>query len=839
VLWCVRKAKLNSSMVLNRLSFFTLSTGCENWDMMADATLAASQQCRPLPNASNAQQVDRLDVPDNDLSPSSDSGGEDEPLYRNQDDALSIIQPALSPVATRLTSPKTPAAEKAAAMELTVAGSYFPRAKKGGGGLSLGQVPPPAPESVALPSPWHAGPKELVVRSPPGTRPAIAGVFDQTRHRRASSSGSDTFKKIRDALPSLALPSNFLSNFSTPSFFETSAPKHRPLRSLTQIDGGFESAPSRTTSPAPSDDSRLLPGTPARPRPVPRTKSDESLLYHSLSNVSSLGDDDRWTEVREQTNSRIKAIKDSWDMPVFKLPQLPNLPNFLSSPLVRNFTSTSQSPDLKSSGEVPSLPPPATAKDGSQSEFDRVLATLTGDIVLLGGYRGSILRSRKTGRQVWVPVKVGLNIRKVNLEVGLDPEDEERMEETMYPSGMLKHIGPVDIAKRLYKRLRDCDNAKAGKLRVWEYGWDWRLSPHIESKKLVSFLESLPSNQGVHGAGRGATVLCHSLGGLITRHAVNQRPELFAGVVYVGTPQRCINILGPFRNGDVVLLNEKVLTAQVNFSMRTSFVFLPEDGYCFINRHTGEEFPVDFYNPDEWAKYALSPCVGTIQPAYNSRQSYLGSLLNLSGSIPNLPTRSRVNSAPSEARHIPSPARRSTTTDTTHHADVSQPDRSLAPQMGNMAGETKASQQQQQQRPHNKGETDKYMTYLNRTLRETKQFRSEMTHRRELTAKNLYPPLAVIYGKDIPTVYGAHVSSREAIVCADAYDNLVFGSGDGVVLAREAMLPEGYSYVKGGRVCTDKGHVSMLGDLQAVARALEAVRRGRRKGIGLGLGEEK
>ena len=58
----------------------------------------------------------------------------------------------------------------------------------------------------------------------------------------------------------------------------------------------------------------------------------------------------------------------------------------------------------------------------------KALSQLEGDIVILGGYRGSILRSAQPPhRQLWAPVKVGLNIRKVDLEVGLDPEDDERV----------------------------------------------------------------------------------------------------------------------------------------------------------------------------------------------------------------------------------------------------------------------------------------------------------------------------------------------------------------------------------------------------------------------------
>src|SRR5690606_24737368 len=155
---------------------------------------------------------------------------------------------------------------------------------------------------------------------------------------------------------------------------------------------------------------------------------------------------------------------------------------------------------------------------------------------------------------------------------------------------------------------RNCENARSGRLRVWDYGYDWRLSPHLLSRKLQEFLETLPSNRPGGAAtpeARGARVIAHSLGGLITRHAVNQRPDLFAGVLYAGVPQRCINILGPMRNGDVVLLNEKLLTAEVNFSMRTCFVFLPEDGFCFVDKHTGEPYPVDFYDPQEWIRWAL------------------------------------------------------------------------------------------------------------------------------------------------------------------------------------------------------------------------------------------
>ena len=175
---------------------------------------------------------------------------------------------------------------------------------------------------------------------------------------------------------------------------------------------------------------------------------------------------------------------------------------------------------------------------------------------------------------------------------------------------MITDIGPVDISRRLFRKLRTCRNFKNDNIRVHDFGYDWRLSPALLSRRLIRFLERLPCNQpGVLAHARGATVIAHSLGGLITRYAVNERPELFAGVIYAGTPQHCVNVLGPLRNGDEVLLNSKVLTAQVNFTLRTSFALLPESGQCFIDINTKEQYNVDFFNVDSWKR--LRPMIIT------------------------------------------------------------------------------------------------------------------------------------------------------------------------------------------------------------------------------------
>ena len=74
----------------------------------------------------------------------------------------------------------------------------------------------------------------------------------------------------------------------------------------------------------------------------------------------------------------------------------------------------------------------------------------------------------------------------------------------------------------------------------------------------------------------------------------------------------------------------------------------------------------------------------------------------------------------------------------------------------------------------------------------------------------------------------------EAIKYTHAYDDLAFAAGDGVVLVSAAMLPRGYRCVKDGKVETGRGHVGLLGDVEAVGKTSQAIIDTRAKGVGLG-----
>ncbi|XP_044718096.1 phosphatidylcholine-sterol O-acyltransferase-like protein [Hirsutella rhossiliensis] len=831
-------------------------------------TTNPSAQTGPQRNGSSGSQSQTQEEPQPQSRDAVDLE-DDDSIFEDQDGAQAALQPAMSSAASHLTSSLTPAAEKAAVLERVPGGGFFDGAtaeteaeedaESDADPLSSDVSTPRRPEHLQVPSPWLSRPRDPVNDKNaryPQTRDFLGYAFDPARRRRSRSAGQEALKRLQKAFPSIAMPTHLLPSLPT-SFFSNFTGDHKQSQNS---NSNFKPAAIRETpSPTPLPDAQesarqaheepivgpRLSGSPSpartsrRPAPLRRVTSDDSMLYHSLSRASSLGDDERFQDVREMVNIRFMALKDSLpDVPNFKMPSLPRFqtPARMSSISLNNFFSSFSddgvaSPSRANDGEFPGSAGAPAPKANAATAFDRVLEELTGDIVLLGGYRGSVLRSAEPPHhQLWAPVKLGFNMRKANLEVGLEDEDEETMEERIVPSGMLKHIGPIDISRKLFKRLRACQHARSGKLRVWDYGYDWRLSPALSSRKLMEFLATLPSNQpGVDPESRGATVIAHSLGGLITRHAVNQRPDLFAGVLYAGVPQRCINILGPFRNGDVVLFNEKLLTAQVNFSIRTSFVLLPDDGFCFVDKETGEEYPVDFLNADDWIKWRLSPCVGSVLPPHiRDRQqssSPLSSLFPnslLKGNRLEKKTTEALDNARGQERRV---AQWGIATGAAAHKD-----RTIAPQLGT---ETHAGSASSPAPP----EREQYVNYLRRTLAATRKFRQELAHLPTYESSNSYPPHAVLYGKSIPTVYAAQVLGRDGIACADAYDDLLFRPGDGVVLAREAMLPEGYALVRAGRVSTERGHLTMLGDLPAVGQALEALLKGRMKGIGLGRGE--
>lgn len=307
----------------------------------------------PSPQPTTEPDEPDIMIPREPASPPSEGTEDEDILYGDGDDAQSFIQPAMSPVATRVSSSKVLAAERAAARQ-TLQGEASPdgidlqqpldprhintesisklqtkKPARGRDGVSPGPPvlkPPHRSQTVVarLPSPWQSGPKDFVVNDFKVGKPALTGVIHRsTRHQRASSIGDSALRRLSKAFDSVNLP-----NFSASSLFSSSHKDDNPAASPTAIAHSRAVQPKSSLGRSPPHASPISPGqasdTSKDSLALQRTVSDDSALYHSLSRVSSYGDDDRWTHIREQVNVRMKAIRDSWDAPTFKLPSMCN-----------------------------------------------------------------------------------------------------------------------------------------------------------------------------------------------------------------------------------------------------------------------------------------------------------------------------------------------------------------------------------------------------------------------------------------------------------------------------------------------------------------------------------
>jgi hypothetical protein len=575
-----------------------------------------------------------------------------------------------------------------------------------------------------------------------------------------------------------------------------------------------------------------------------RPTEDSVMSYtRALSMASSLGDDDRFEHIKKMANNRSKAFWDSIPSPNlhFHLPSMPSL-----SKVLNVFPSGSSS----TVEETKQISEKALNKSGNGGRlssavsvyptFTRAIELLEGDLVVLGGYRGSVLRQKKKpSERIWPPsLKCMADLGTVNVAVGFDEDSEDKAAEEIEADGMIKNFGPIDVSRRLFKRLYSSSNVKSGKLRIHNYSYDWRLSPHRLAEEFLTFIERLECNSNKTPISqRGATIIAHSLGGLLTRYAVNKKPHLFSAVLYAGTPQKAINVLGPLKFNDTVMRSTRILTAQTNFSVRTSFALLPIDGKCFVDASTKEDLPVDFFNPEDWVKYRLSPCIEPSLPPANPPAPTKSFLETITSTIPIIGR--RASAAPKNGDGSSNSSGSPSRTDSPSPRIDEGPSAiektsAMVPQL-----DTRDRSSSNAFKPNYLPITisrDKALEYLTRTLAEVKAFKLALEHRPEFTVANSYPPFSVLYGKSEPTVLACKVQGYDSIGCMDVYsdENLLFGSGDGVVLSKAAMLPMGYKAAKGGVVVTNRGHVTLLADLEAVGTALLAMSRAKKHGVGMG-----
>lgn len=562
----------------------------------------------------------------------------------------------------------------------------------------------------------------------------------------------------------------------------TSKSNMKRLTNNVNSGDGKGRVPSRTNSELEKDTSPL-----SRSKTVavldqetPSIKSEIKQKLERTNSISSLEELELYKDEKGIENVRNKAIKESLGIDSVK--------NQLKQMTISDATKT---PDGYTYGRLTSI----------WNEVD-------GDFIIMGGYRGSILRDAKTRKRLWVPIKAGLNLTKIDLYIGPTEQDEIDAQKKIVPDGMLTHIGPVDISRKLIKRL-DANP----KVHIETFGYDWRLSLEIPCAQLVKRLQELWEKQKkdprYKGKPKGTYILAHSMGGLIAHKVLKEHPELVRGIIYIGAPNQCPNILGPIRFGDSVMWNKSILSSESNFFMRSSLYFLPLDGRCFINRDTYERYDFDMFDPKIWKYLGLSPLVSQKRVDYiqkekkkqehdllhhhhiksSSRTTSMSSIFSLDPPNPieviesvNSKVKDVVSKVPLLRKEI-----KNDLTDTMEEVIIDY--------------NFKTSYE------------DSY-DYLDRTLKNAKKFLESLDY----DPTQDYPPLVSVYGNRVPTVRGCKVDGIAGVIDGD-YDDFYYGAGDGVV-HHSWVLPGVRGFPVEAKIVSETGHVSLMTDLQSMAKAL-------------------
>lgn len=542
------------------------------------------------------------------------------------------------------------------------------------------------------------------------------------------------------------------------------------------------------------------------------------------------------------------------------------LPDVRAMALKHSFASNFKDlfPDLKDI--IPDFLPLSTIK--KEETHENIYNDMEKNVVIMGGYRGSMLRDVKTNKRLWIPYRSGFHLLRTNLLIGPTKEDELRASKETYSDGVLKNVGPVDICKRLIKKL-----SSNPKNNVKEFGYDWRLSGRIVTEQLVKFLEKIYKETG-----KPTLVLAHSMGGLIAHLAMHVNPTLFSSLIYLGCPSECLNILGPIRFGDAVFFNDKILSSETNFMMRSSFNLLPLSGRVFVDTNTFEPLDLDYFDPETWVEYNLNPLVskarkirslnsatssndskiskksfrsrGHALPSQslqnNSKMSLLLPLESArsSHSINNLGTMFRHRSMSIKKAYKNISESRSKSLCRSKSPSDSEKLPRISEKLSRDSEQLPRASELSSRDVDNTGDSlnddayshdnfsilfDDAYRYLSETLKDTKDFLLSLEHREELAPE--YPPLAVVYGNEVPSVSASLVDGEKDIKDGNYY-NFYYGRGDGVVYSRR-LMPEGRGFKKFdettgegevvGKFPSSAGHVDLMTDLKSIGYAISAV----------------
>lgn len=429
---------------------------------------------------------------------------------------------------------------------------------------------------------------------------------------------------------------------------------------------------------------------------------------------------------------------------------------------------------------------PSDLNDNKYIDIDKTFSNIKGTIIFTHGYRGSTLRMADTNERIWIPLKETIldkkstaendnenvdhtGIKKVlsngNLNLLPLPNNATRDKLLLSPNIDLLEKDNEVVATSILKNIGPIDIMCNLIERIKKTNEDAKVLEFAYDWRQsldisVNELEKfITDNCDIKENQRNDIhIVAHSMGGLITHKLMTLHPMWFKGVIYVGCPSFVSNILGPLRHSDNILYNKKILNPEVSFSFRSSFYFLPQKVPVKDNEKYGR-------------KYSTSSYVFVNKEDFNTK----------------------------------------------YDLDFFDPETwlkyKLSPCIDQYLRDTEFKDIEF------KYSIDEHYEYLKKILPLANDFLNSLEYNKENKTK--YPPLAVLYGNNIPTTKGCRVESEESIKDS-SWDDYFYGRGDGVI-SEKWLLPEQRGFKKVGKFSSKEGHVSLLNDIEGIARCFDYI----------------
>jgi len=193
-------------------------------------------------------------------------------------------------------------------------------------------------------------------------------------------------------------------------------------------------------------------------------------------------------------------------------------------------------------------------------------------LVFIHGIKGAVL-SDERGAVRWLNPRQALNLESPRLALPVEWKGDEQARDGITASGVLRdvYVIPFVLGEKVYGPFLD----KAGKLDrpFYPFAYDWRRDNLETLARFIAFLEDVSEKN----KGAKIQVVAHSMGGLITRAALAQRPDLFQSVIFAGVAfGGGIGFLPDMHAGAPVGRNKTILSPEVFFTFPSVYTLFQE-----------------------------------------------------------------------------------------------------------------------------------------------------------------------------------------------------------------------------------------------------------------------